>query len=74
MKKFRLTKKTISINQNFVNQQDQILVPSHRYVEEFNTITEEELVEPKTYNQAIHSEKKNEWIQAMKNEIKSLKK
>lgn len=33
----------------------------------------EELVEPKTYNQAIHSEQKNEWIKAMRNEMKLLK-
>lgn len=46
-------------------------MPPHRYGEEINIITEE-LVEPKTYNQAIHFKQNNEWIKAMKNEIKSL--
>lgn len=59
------------INENApVNDEDNIRrstrpnfgVPPLHYIEEINVI-KEELVEPKTYNQAIHSEYKVEWIQ-----------
>lgn len=46
-------------------------VPPLRYTGAINVIKQES-VAPKTYNQTIHSGHKNEWIQAMKNEIKSL--
>lgn len=47
-------------------------IPPRRLIEEINMTTE--IKEPKSYNEAISSQKRDEWIRAMKEEMTSLNK
>lgn len=56
-----------------VSQRSTKGIPPKRLIEEIH-VTKDEIPEPKTYNEAISSKFKENWVKAMKEEIKSLKK